>query len=397
MPKKEKRHKYEVPLLPDYSGCTEAVVCVPSEWIPLIAGHIGRLEQRHEWATDEDWREGLTVVLQIQEHLMTCLNTGIQTIIDEQRRLYRLLDTALNGAAYTATAYGPINGGGGSWGEGGGGGGTWGDADGGGGSWGSTADGDYTVVPEEDNEYLYVINPPLPPVPTDPIAPGMRVDLKALPDMAALLAHASGLADGATPAQIAAMLPALGQRLTEIDQQGLDNLGLLITEIARYPNAGTIPAGWLGLGERKVELADVLQALRVGDAGDQSSLWSKFQAILNAGGDIAQITSTLNDLFNTTVGNMTEGGILAMVIGSALANAASAQQNASDLQRIIKALDGGAEPADYQDNILQALRGDVEASAERNAVSLLQEIKDRLTEADPNDDSLLEELRKLLL
>jgi hypothetical protein len=39
----------------------------------------------------------------------------------------------------------------------------------------------------------------------------------------------------------------------------------------------------------------------------------------------------------------------------------------------------------------------VEASAERNAVSLLQEIKDRLTEADPNDDSLLEELRKLLL
>jgi hypothetical protein len=369
------------------------------EMVRLLCGLLRKWEVAETWATDEDWQQGYQWVAQFQEQLMAgCLNTGIQTIIDEQRRLYRLLDTALNGAAYTATAYGPIGGGGGSWGEGGGGGGTWGEG-GGGGSWGSTADGDYTYVPgdEGEDDYLYVVSPALPPVPQEPQTPGLRIDLKQLPDIAAILANASGLADGATPAQIAAMLPALGQRLTEIDQQGLDNLGLLITEIARYPNAGTIPAGWLGLGERKVELADVLQALRVGDAGDQSSLWSKFQAILNAGGDIAQITSTLNDLFNTTVGNMTEGGILAMVIGSALANAASAQQNASDLQRIIKALDGGAEPADYQDNILQALRGDVEASAERNAVDKLEAIRQRLVEADPNDDSLLEELRKLLL
>jgi hypothetical protein len=192
------------------------------------------------------------------------------------------------------------------------------------------------------------------------------------------------------------MLPALGQRLTEIDQQGLDNLGLLITEVARYPAAGTIPAGWLGLGERKVELADVLQALRVGDAGDQSSLWSKFQAILNAGGDIAQITSTLNDLFNTTVGGFTEGGIIGMQIGATLAALAAQQQTTEDLKRIIADLDGG-ETERPADNILLALRGTTEASADRNASSLLQEIKDRLIEADPNDDSLLEELRKLLL
>jgi hypothetical protein len=171
---------------------------------------------------------------------------------------------------------------------------------------------------------------------------------------------------------------------------------LLITEIARYPAAGTIPAGWLGLGERKVELADVLQSLRVGDAGERDSLWASFQSILATGGDIAEITTALNSLFNDTVGNLTEGGILAMLIGASLANAASAQQNAADLQRVIQSLDGGGEPAPG-DNILQALRGDVEASADRNAASLLQEIKDRLTEADPHDDSLLEELRKLLL
>lgn len=373
-------------------------VCVEMEMIPLLCGLLRKWEDSGVWATDEDWQNGYQWAAQIQEQLMAgCLNTGIQTIIDEQRRLYRLLDTALNGAAYTATAYGPIGGGGGSWGGGGGGGGTWGEG-GGGGSWGSTADGDYTYVPGDEGEAdsFYVVSPALPPVPQEPQTPGLRIDLKQLPDIAAILANASGLADGATPAQIAAMLPALGQRLTEIDQQGLDNLGLLITEIARYPAAGTIPAGWLGLGERKVELADVLQSLRVGDAGERDSLWASFQSILATGGDIAEITTALNSLFNDTVGNLTEGGILAMLIGASLANAASAQQNAADLQRVIQSLDGGGEPAPG-DNILQALRGDVEASADRNAASLLQEIKDRLTEADPHDDSLLEELRKLLL
>jgi len=367
--------------------------------VPLLCGLLRKWEVAETWATDEDWQQGYKWAAQFQEQLMAgCLNTGIQTIIDEQRRLYRLLDTAFNGAVYTATAYGPMGGGGGSWGEGGGGGGTWGDASGGGGSWGSTSGGDYTYVPGDEGEedYLYVVSPALPPVPQEPVTPGLRIDLKHLPDISTILAHSSGLADGATAAQIELFTQALGARLKQINDQGLDTLGLLQTEIARYPAAGEIPDGWLGLGRRKVELADLLQALRVGDAGDKNSLWSKFQAILDAGGDVVQITSTLNDLFNTTVGGFTEGGIIGMQIGATLAALAAQQQTTEDLKRIIADLDGG-ETERPADNILQALRGDTEASSTRNAASLLQEIKDRLTEADPNDDSLLEELRKLLL
>jgi hypothetical protein len=332
--------------------------------------------------------------------------------------------------------WGDIGGGGGSWGSGGGGGGTWGDIGGGGGSW------DGTVVTVGSGIWGLVYPDPLehPPceavlvcIPAELVAiigghlgvlelPGMwasqadweqgyqtvaelqeqlmtgcaKTITELLQDLNVMFAHATGLADGANLTQIETMLPATGARLRAIQDEALDTTGLLNTEIARWPAAGEIPDGWLGLFPRKVTLADILQALRVGSQGEQQNIIDTIAAILDSIDDAAGIGNTLLNLYKALEDSATDSALLGVMMASVIASAAAQNQHFAQLQRIIADLDGGAvdRPGD---NILQALRGDVEASAERNAVDKLEAIRQRLVEADPNDDSLLEELRKLLV
>jgi hypothetical protein len=68
--------------------------------VPLVGGQLGQLEQRYEWASDADWRAGYQVIAELQEQLFMSLNC-VQKLIDEQQRLYRLWDTALNGTQYS--------------------------------------------------------------------------------------------------------------------------------------------------------------------------------------------------------------------------------------------------------------------------------------------------------
>ena len=191
---------------------------------------------------------------------------------------------------------------------------------------------------------------------------GQRLD-----DLLVLLGHATGLTDGATLAQIKLALPALGERLETIETDELDTAGKLESEIARYPAAGIIDAGWFGWGGRKTKLSDVVEALRVGTTADQQQINSTVSDILNDLANAASIGNLLLNLWNTLAARTTEGGIFAVLLASTIANAIIAGQQSAQLDRIIKALDGGALSAPG-DDILTALRGTVEANAQRNVL-----------------------------
>lgn len=74
------------------------VVCVPRRLIPLLCGALSILENRDEWASDADWQQGYQWIVETQAELM---HGCVDRIVEMQERTYRLLDTALNGAAYT--------------------------------------------------------------------------------------------------------------------------------------------------------------------------------------------------------------------------------------------------------------------------------------------------------
>jgi hypothetical protein len=224
----------------------------------------------------------------------------LQTLIDEQQRLYRLLDSGMNGQIYTVTG----------------------------------------IDPQTNRP---IIAPERPDVPAQLTHPALRP-----------------LLNRAYNAPLAEDWPD-------------DTPGML--EVLRNFQ-GTINAGWFGLGGEKATIANVVEALRVGNAQTREDIWDKLQAILLAGSSGANIVSLLADFFTDAVDAGLEGGILAMQIASTMATVAAQI-------RIIQALDGGAITAPTNET--------------RNAVSLLESVRNKLIEADPDADSLLEEIRKLLV
>lgn len=250
--------------------------------------------------------------------------TGLQVMIDEQRRLYRLLDAALNGTTYTAVDDGwggTGGGGGGSWGGGGGGGGSWGGGSGGGGSWGGDGDANYTY----DGSTGYIITPPLPPAPpsTPAIAPGLRARFERLVALSDNQATGRTYTDDTQNPAEPDLTDAISVRQTLRDMQGIIN------------------AGWFGIGGTRATVADVVNALRVGSDGQRDTINTALQDLLNAGGDVAQIIATVQGLFDDIVDNAGEGAILTTLLVSTLAAATANAQAASQLQRIIDSLDGG--------------------------------------------------------
>ena len=89
------RDKYTFPLLTDAPG---ALVCVPIPIIPFFRKLCDEMQERSIWQTRDDWLRAYQAFAEIEEELMAGC---IQTLIESNNRLYRLLDTALNGTEYT--------------------------------------------------------------------------------------------------------------------------------------------------------------------------------------------------------------------------------------------------------------------------------------------------------
>lgn len=89
---------YEFPFA-DYDDQNCAVFTLPIAFVPFLRRWFQLMQWRSSWSNRESWWRGYQVTAEIEEWLMSgCL----QTLIDEQQRLYRLLDSSLNGTVYTA-------------------------------------------------------------------------------------------------------------------------------------------------------------------------------------------------------------------------------------------------------------------------------------------------------
>lgn len=86
---------------PEHYGEDCVLVELDRAFLPLIVGQVELMLQRRYWASDEDYYQGHSAAA---EAIAAMANNCMQAIVDGQDRLYRLLDTALNGRVYTESA-----------------------------------------------------------------------------------------------------------------------------------------------------------------------------------------------------------------------------------------------------------------------------------------------------
>ncbi len=76
-----------------------ALLCIPVSFIPFFRRFFEDLQVRQRWQTREDWYQAYQVFATMESQLMSgCLTD----LVESNNRLYRLLDSALNGTVYTA-------------------------------------------------------------------------------------------------------------------------------------------------------------------------------------------------------------------------------------------------------------------------------------------------------
>lgn len=81
------------------------LVSIPRPLVPYVGGLLKILEQRGFWATTDDYLRGYTATIDLEECLMT---TCLDVLLQQNDALYRLLNTALLGVAYTTVSDDPL-------------------------------------------------------------------------------------------------------------------------------------------------------------------------------------------------------------------------------------------------------------------------------------------------
>jgi len=81
------------------------IVAIPKPLVRYVGGLLKLTEQRGFWATEDDYRNGYAASIALQGCLMsTCLDVLLQ----QNDALYRLVNTALLGVAYTTVSVDPL-------------------------------------------------------------------------------------------------------------------------------------------------------------------------------------------------------------------------------------------------------------------------------------------------
>lgn len=79
---------------------------MPIPLIPFFRQFFAEMQRRYPWRTREDWYHGYQAFAELEEQLMSgCL----QQLIDSNDRIYRLLDSTLNGTQYSESGAGVIS------------------------------------------------------------------------------------------------------------------------------------------------------------------------------------------------------------------------------------------------------------------------------------------------
>lgn len=218
----------------------------------------------------------------------------LQELIDGQNRIYRLLDSALNGTQYTWAA--------------------------------NPADPARPVIGPE-----IPIVPPA--VGDEPL--GARAQLHRLYQLAE---------NGATGAEFETSSAMLGT--VELDYNGSWRARLEAIQ-------GVFDEGWFGIGGQQATLADIVKSLRVGDSTQTNRLQDLLDAI-GAASDIVGVVGVIKDFIAQGASTTADGILIATLVGASLGNTATQGIMAGQLDRIIATLDGGGLSAP-SDNILATL------------------------------------------
>lgn len=275
---------------PDLADAPGALLCVPIPLIPFFRRFFADMQRNYTWRTREDWYNGYQAFAQMEETLMAgCL----RDLVESNDRIYRLLDTALNGTFYSST-------------------------------------------PDPETEQPIII----PPIPTTP--PGEVTSFLALRAQVARLRQLAE--NAATGAQFGADSALDGT--VSLDYDGSWRARLEAVQ-------GIINAGWFGNGGQPTTLADLYASLRIGKSQDSSSIQNALD-LLSAASNVASIFSVVKDLLTETVETGLEGATLGTLIAASIANAAAQGLLASKLDRVIAALDGGGLVAPTS-NVLERL------------------------------------------
>jgi hypothetical protein len=276
-------------------NATSILVEIEAEYVPLLFSALEKYHNKYFWVSEEDYAIGLQGVIRLERALLTDMSEKIVDAID---RVYRLLDTALNGTQYTWAAN--------------------------------------PVDPQRP-----IIGPEIPIVPPavgdEPL--GARAQLHRLYQL---------VENGATGAEFDTSSAMLGT-------VGLDFDG---SWRARLNALQGVTGGFFGIGAVPVTLADLLKAGRINTDIDQGLINDGIEEVLGALSSGSNIGSVISNLLGTAADAATDGGVIAATLAAAVANAATSASLAAQLDRIITALDGGGLVAP-SDNVLATLK-DVE-------------------------------------
>jgi hypothetical protein len=89
----------------DWRGQPCFLVAIPRPLVPFVGGLLKIAENRGFWASQEDYQRGYTAIIELEECLMTaCLDV----LLEKQDALYRLINTAVLGVAYTTVSEDPL-------------------------------------------------------------------------------------------------------------------------------------------------------------------------------------------------------------------------------------------------------------------------------------------------
>src|ERR1044072_369068 len=81
------------------------LVNIPRPLVPYVGGLLKIAEQRGFWASQQDYIDGYTAVVELEECLMsTCLDV----LLEKHDEQYRLLNTAIFGVTYATVSEDPL-------------------------------------------------------------------------------------------------------------------------------------------------------------------------------------------------------------------------------------------------------------------------------------------------
>jgi len=299
------------------------LVPIDAALVPMVAGALIHFQQRGYWKTDADYEQGYNAFAELQADMS---GRCIADLIESNNRIYRLLDTSLNGETYTS-------------------------------------------APNPADPTRPLVTPDIPAAP----ASGEPTDLPSAAlrsRMERLINLVDNLTTGATPS------------LDLSDDQGLrDTIRAL---------QGVVDPNWFGFGKQATlaDLVAAMRRTATGQQDSIKSVLDQLKEPVEPGiGDVSSIINTVSTLFGTAEEGLADGSQLLMstvgTIGTVamlgalgvhmqqqryiLADIRTALQDKSQIDRLIASLDGGGDTPPG-DNVLLALRGITEADDVRNVI-----------------------------